>query len=541
MKEKPTYIIGHKNPDTDSIVSSIAYSEYKKYFGQNTIASRLGVVNSETEYLLERFGFEEPKFLSSAKCLIKEIDHDKANLVSKDIIIKEALEKIMKTDSKTLFVVDKDKHLEGLVSLSNVTALQVACEKHLEDILKVASIENIVRGLNGKILVKNKNFHLNGKVVISPKYENNIEEGTIVVTSNEDKIRKAIKANVGLVIYLENDTLEESLNDLAVKYDVPIICSPFSALKIAKTIYEVSPVESIMVLKDKIVTCNSEWTIDEASETIQKTRFRSYPIVDNDNKVVGALSRYHLFNYEKKKFILVDHNETKQTIDDIKEGDIVEIIDHHRIGNLETTSSIDISVMAVGATATIIANKFISNNVPISKNLAALMLGAIIADTLNFKSPTTTKIDIETANVLENISDVKADELSKEMIDACESILDKKNINIVYDDFKEFRIKGSRVGLSQNTCKELNEYLKIKEDLENYMEELCTIQGYDLLVVMLTHPDGSGSHILYKGNKAKIIEEIFKDMSKHHFVNKLVSRKNQLLPLIIEKLNKIDK
>ena len=145
MKEKPTYIIGHKNPDTDSIVSSIAYGEYKKHFGQNVIASRLGVVNSETEYLLERFGFEEPKFLSSAKCLIKEIDHDKANLVSKDIIIKEALEKIMKTDSKTLFVVDKDKHLEGLVSLSNVTALQVACEKHLEDILKVASIENIVR------------------------------------------------------------------------------------------------------------------------------------------------------------------------------------------------------------------------------------------------------------------------------------------------------------------------------------------------------------------------------------------------------------
>ena len=174
MKEKPTYIIGHKNPDTDSIVSAIAYSEYKRYFGQNTIASRLGVVNSETEYLLERFGFEEPKFLSSAKCLIKEIDHDKANLVTKDIIIKEALEKIMKTDSKTLFIVDKDKHLEGLVSLSNVTALQVADEKHLEEILKVASIENIVRGLNGKVLVKNKNFHLNGKVVISPKYDNNI-------------------------------------------------------------------------------------------------------------------------------------------------------------------------------------------------------------------------------------------------------------------------------------------------------------------------------------------------------------------------------
>lgn len=236
---------------------------------------------------------------------------------------------------------------------------------------------------------------------------------------------------------------------------------------------------------------------------------------------------------KRKDLFLVDHNEIKQTVDDIASGEVIEIVDHHRFGGFESDNPINITAKTVGATATIIAEKFIKEKLPLSKNLAGILLGAIVSDTMNFKSPTTTSIDEQVAEKLEKIAKIDSATLSKEMIEHSESILNKRFIEIVYDDFKEFNIDGNKVGLAQATCKSKEEYLQLKDELLKYLQDTCKSGSYDLMVVMLTDPNGSGSYLLFTGNKKSAIEEIFAGKLKDGFVDNLISRKKQLLPQLI--------
>ena len=291
-----------------------------------------------------------------------------------------------------------------------------------------------------------------------------------------------------------------------------------------------------MITKDKIDYFNINDTVDEASRKIAKSRHRSYPVLDNEGRVVGAISRYHLFNYQKKQLILVDHNEKKQSVDDIDDGTVVEIVDHHRFGGFYSDNPINVTTMPVGATATIIANKFRDSNIEMSRNLAGLLLGAIVSDTMNFRSPTTTSVDIETAKKLEEYSGIKAEDISKGLIEHSESLLNKRYIEIVYNDFKEFNIEGNKVGLTQAVCKSKEEYDALKSPLGKYLEDSCKTGGYDLMAAMLTNPNGSGSYILSAGARRNVVKSAF-DIDKDGFVEGLVSRKKQLLPGIINALN----
>ena len=270
----------------------------------------------------------------------------------------------------------------------------------------------------------------------------------------------------------------------------------------------------------------------EATKKITKSRHRSYPVLDDDGKVIGGLSRFHLINYEKKKLILVDHNEYKQSIDNIDDGEVLEIVDHHRLGGFESDNPLSIITKPVGSASTIIAEMFFENNYSVNKKLAGLMLGGIISDTMNFNSPTTTQVDKEIAKKLEKISGVSADDLSKEMVEHSESLLSKRFIEIVYDDFKEFNIDGVKIGLSQATCKSRKEFDKIKKDLQTYLDDSCKSGSYELMIIMLTNPNGSGSYVLSAGSRKDIIKEIFR--IKDNYVSNLLSRKKQLLPAVIK-------
>ncbi|MBQ5552567.1 MAG: DHH family phosphoesterase, partial [Erysipelotrichaceae bacterium] len=322
---------------------------------------------------------------------------------------------------------------------------------------------------------------------------------------------------------------------LARDAEATIVTTELTPLYITRLIYQTPAIEYIMIPKEKIDFFNINDTVDEASKKIAKSRHRSYPVLDNEGKVVGAISRYHLFNYEHKEFILVDHNEKKQAIDDIDEGIVTEIVDHHRFGGFESDNPISITTMAVGATATIISNKFFSQNVPLEPKLAGILLGAIVSDTMNFRSPTTTPLDIETAKKLEAICGVTGEELSKGMIDHSESLLNKRHIEIVYNDFKEFTIDDNKVGLSQAVCKSKEEYDALKVDLSRYMEDACKSGGYDLMAIMLTNPNGSGSYVLSAGSRKNVVKDAFV-IKKDGFVEGLVSRKKQLLPGLIAAL-----
>ena len=533
----PIYITGHKNPDTDAIVSSIAYAEYKKLHGFNAIAGRVGPVRSDTEYLLERFHFEDPLHMYTAKCTIREIEYDKAVIVSKDITIREALNKLIKTASKTVFVTDKKRHLEGIVSLSNLNELWTANDKYLSKVLKTVTFENIIKTLRAEVLNEADCFEVSGEVEIAPTLDSEVHKGDIVITASERVFKQALKEQAGLIIIIGHFDTFEKCKDMMKKANVNVVKTNLSALKISKLIYQAPSIECVMVKGDGVVTVNNNETVDSCLNKISKSRFRSYPILDENKAVVGSISRYHLNNYKKKQLILVDHNEKKQSIEDIDFGEVIEVVDHHRLGDLTTNNPITITTQVVGATATIIANKFLDEDLEIDEKLAGLLLGAILSDTMNFTSPTTTEIDVRTAKILEDISGEEANELYEEMAKHGDSLLNRRSIDVLYEDYKEFVINGFKVGISQATCKDSDEFYAVKDSIKTALEDNCKTATLDLMICMMTDIYGAGSYVLAAGNKHDIVYELYNDYDENKLVSKLVSRKKQMLPSIIEALS----
>ncbi len=533
----PIYITGHKNPDTDAIVSSIAYAEFKKLHGYNAIAGRVGPVRSDTEYLLERFHFEDPLHLYTAKCTIREIEYDKAVNVSKDITIREALNKLIKTASKTVFVTDKKKHLEGIVSLSNLNELWTANDRYLAKVLKTVTLENVIKTLRAEVLNKADYFEVSGEVEIAPTSDSEVHEGDIVITSSERVFKQALKEKAGLIIIIGHFDVFEKHKAEMKQANINVIKTNLSALKISKLIYQAPSIECVMVKGDGVVTVNSNETVDACLNKISKSRFRSYPILDENKTVVGSISRYHLNNYKKKQLILVDHNEKKQSIEDIDFGEVIEVVDHHRLGDLVTNNPITITTQVVGATATIIANKFLDEDLEIDEYLAGLLLGAILSDTMNFTSPTTTELDIKTAKILEDISGEEADELYEEMAKHGDSLLNRRSIDVLYEDYKEFVINGFKVGISQATCKDSDEFFAVKDSIKTALEDNCKTASLDLMICMMTDIYGAGSYVLAAGSKHDLLKQIYNDYDEDKLVSKLVSRKKQMLPSIIEALS----
>ena len=292
---RPIYVTGHKNPDTDSIVSSIAYAEYKRQkTGLTYIASRIGPVNSDTEWLLERFNFEDPLHIFTAKSTIREIDFDKGKIVSKDLTIKEAIDEIKDLDTKTLFIAENDRKLLGMVTTSGITGLWIVDERRFAKILRTATLKNIKRILKAKTESDSKEFKLNGYIALSPAEGQKYDEGTIVITSGQTKILKAIECKAGLVIAVNGVAITEEMKEKAKIKDVPIISTSLPAYKVSKFICLTPTIESIMKPADELVCIKDSMTTDEATSLIVNTRYRSYPIIDGHGLLIGALSRYHL-------------------------------------------------------------------------------------------------------------------------------------------------------------------------------------------------------------------------------------------------------
>ena len=533
MKNNPIYVIGHKNPDTDAIVSAIAYAEFKRRQGVNAEAARIGSVSSETEYLLDKFGFEDPMRVYTAKAILKEIDMDKPSTAYKEMTMKEALDKVLKLKNRGLTIVNKKKHLEGIVTLDDLTYMWTKTDDELASIISTIEVDDIVKILEGTLVLRGTH-KLSGKMHMFPSLKSNVEDDSIVLLRNEDdKLQYCLELGATMLVVCTSSPISKQVLSMARDAEATIVTTELTPLSITRLIYQTPTIEHIMIPREKIDYFNINDTVDDASKKITKSRHRSYPVLDNEGKVVGAVSRYHLFNYQKKQFILVDHNEKKQTVDDIDEGVVLEIVDHHRFGGFRSDNPINITTIPVGATATIVANKFFDCGYKLDKNLAGLLLGAIVSDTMNFRSPTTTPLDLQTKDRLEKISKVKAIELSKGMIEHSESLLNKRHIEIVYNDFKEFNIDGNKVGLSQAICKSREEYDALKTDLGRYMEDACKSGGYDLMAIMLTNPNGSGSFLLSAGNRKDIVHSAY-DLSRGHFVDGLVSRKKQLLPTLIK-------
>ena len=530
--KNPIYVIGHKNPDIDSIVSAIAYAEYKRQCGEDAVAARIGRIGSDCEYLLERFGFDEPKKLYSAKQLLKEIEMDKPAMARKNITIQKALKQILKVKNRGLAIIDHEKKLEGIITIGDISRTLVKEENKLEEICRTIKIDDLNDTVNGSILIRKEN-DLSGKVNMFPDAQDRIEKGNIVLLRNDKKqIKKYIDNEAAILIINSDDKIDEDILDYAQRNNSSIILCKEDALITSRSIYQSIQIEHIMKRLENIDLFDENDTVEEATRKISSSRHRSYPVLNDQGKIIGSISRYHLFNHEKKRFILVDHNEKKQTIEDIRNEDIIEIVDHHRLGGFESNNPIPIKIMNVGATATIIADIFFRNSeTSISINMAGLLLGAIISDTMNLKSPTTTTYDKLMVRKLEELSGIKADDLAKQIIENSDSLLSKRMIEILYDDYKEYVIDGNMIGISQTSCRSQEEYESLKDDLQKYLEDSCISTGLDLLMLLLTNPNGTGSFLMAAGKKRNKAFEAFKCDEKG-FVKNLVSRKKQVFPEI---------
>ena len=535
--KKPIYVTGHKNPDSDSICSAIAYSYLKNKLGMNTIPVRLGDLNNETKYILNKFGFNIPQYMHSAKCTLQEIEKDEAILINKNATMKDALDAIITRKNKGAFVVNENHKLQGILSLSNLTHLWTASEKTLEDLMSRATLENIIKTTNATSLI-DAPFHTNGKVILLPNLGQNmhIEKGTIVIVGNHPDVQRAmIEQEAALIIICGEKWIDSITEKQAKEKNVPVIHTPLSAITIAKAIYQSPSIEEVMT-KDVVYFRNNE-TVDGASNRIAKTRFRTYPVLNEDDEVVGAISRYHLFNYKKKQFILVDHNEASQSVNDIEFGEILEIVDHHRLGGISTQSPISFVNQIVGSTCTIVYDLYQQYHVEIPKEIASILLAGIISDTMNCKSPTTTKKDVQTINALVELTGIHQEELAHELVQTTDSLLKKTYLELMYEDFKEIRADDAKIAIGQIVCRSGDEYKQIKDEFLKYLEEQNKLLRYDLLLMLFTLPTGKGSYFLYTGEKSWIIDEGFKFVLVDDFAPKYISRKKQVLPVILETLN----
>ena len=534
---KPFYVTGHMNPDCDAIVSAIAYAHLKQQLGQDAIACALGKAKSETQYLLQKFGFEHPKLIHTARCMLSEIEKDDPLLAGPDLTMKEALDLILSRKNKGIFIVDEKERLLGLLSVSDLTKLWAESGKSLKDLISSATLTNIARVLKGKYYCESKHYHPSGIVQIMPSmsdkpdvYKNSI----VIVRNNPDIQRFVIDAGAALVVVSGEDWIDAVTLSYAKEKGVPMLHTDYSVIECSRLIYQTPSVKSVMTTD--VMTFQETEYVDEVSDHIAKTRYRTYPVLDKEGRVVGAISRYHLFHYEKKKFILVDHNEAMQSVRDLEFGEVVEIIDHHRMGGIETVTPINIVARTVGSTAAIITGLYKSSHIKLPKNLAGILLGAAINDTMCLQSPTTTPFDHEMVKYLEEVSGTKAVDLYQEMLNASDSVTNKTDVELLYNDFKEFRISGTRIAIAQVQCKK-DDYFAIKDHFHAFMEETAEAQHYDLVLTLFTDPMGSGSYFLAAGKKSSIVTEAFGDLlNKDHFGKGIVSRKKQVLPIIIDTL-----
>ncbi|HHW32233.1 MAG TPA: putative manganese-dependent inorganic diphosphatase [Clostridiaceae bacterium] len=541
------YIMGHKNPDTDSICAAIAYSEFKKILGFNAVPVRLGDINNETKYVLEYFNIPAPILLTTVKTQVSDLDIDVVNPVAPDISIKSAWTIMKKNNVKVLPVIDENNKFLGIVSLSDIT------EKYMDilekDVISASRtpLQNIVDTLQAKLVYGDREFFKEtGNVLVAAMAPNDMElyinEGDIVITGNrKDSQLKAISIGASCLIITCNGQADDEVLDAARKHNCVVMVTPWDTFNTARLINQSIPVESTMT-RDNIVSFEIDDYVDDIKDKMLQTRYRSYPVLDELGRIKGFVARYHLISQRRKKVILLDHNEISLTVDGIEQADILEIIDHHRIGDIQTLNPVYFKNEPVGSTSTIIANMYFDNGLKPQKRIAGLLCAAILSDTLKFKSPTNTPMDRTTALRLADIAGIDIDAFASAMFKEGSSLKGKTPEELLYQDFKEFRFGKYKIGIGQINTTDKDSVLHIREELSEYMQQVCRNKSYNLIMLIVTDIINEGSEIMFEGNDKWLISKAFNidvgaDSRKNSiYLKGVMSRKKQIVPFLMAAL-----
>lgn len=535
------YVSGHKNPDTDSICSAIAYSYLlnatNKY---NAIPVRLGEVNRETEYILKRFGIEHPILLKTVKQKVEDLNYDKVTVFSKDLTLKTAWFLLKQQNLKSAPILDEHGQLLGLLSTSNI--IEGYMDQWDSEVLKKAKtpVENVIDTLEANVIYLNEALKvINGDIHIAAMSGNEakkrIHENDVVIVGGDrsDDLEELISVKPSLIILTGSLTSNEHVVNKCKEQGISIVSTPFNTYQTSQQIVQAVPVEYVMI-KGDIKTFSTDDTLDYMKEVMSETRYRGYPVIDLNNRCVGSISRFALLKGLRKKVILVDHNERGQSIPGIEEADILEIVDHHRVADIQTVGPLLFRGEPLGSTATIVTRMFEEQDVEMPSHIAGLLLGAVISDTLLFKSPTCTPVDTKIAKKLAEIAGVDIQEFAMEMFKAGTSLVGKTVDEIFNQDFKKFSFDNLQVGVAQVNSMDIEGFLPYKKDMLDYMNKFAEDNNLEFTLLLLTDIINANSEIFVGGPRPELVEKAFNVqlIDRQGTLEGVISRKKQVVPAI---------
>ena len=546
-ESKKVWVVGHKNPDTDSICAAISYAYLKNQSGDKKtyVAKRAGAVNEETRYVLERFGVEEPPLVTYAGAQIKDINIRKTAGVSNQISLKRAWELMKKLEVVTLPVTNQFGKLEGVIVTKDIATSYMDVLDNCVLSKARTQYKTIAETIDGEVYAGNEHAHfVRGKVVIAtsnPEYmADYIEDDDLLILGDREEAQmQAIRSNASCIIIGGGLEVAEEVKKLAEKRDCVIITTPFDTFSVARLINQSMPIKQYMTRRE-LVTFDIDDYVDDVKDVMSRVRHRDFPVLGSNGNYVGMISRRNLMNMQKKQIILVDHNEKSQAVDGIGEAEILEIIDHHRLGSLETVSPVYFRNQPLGCTSTIIYQMYQEQRVEIPKEIAGLLLSAIISDTLMFRSPTCTPLDKSVAKRLAEIADVDIEDHAKKMFRAGSDFKNKTTEEIFYQDFKIFHTEDCDFGVAQISAMSGEELEQIGEQLRPFLPQVLGEKRLNMVYVMLTDILEESSKIIFAGEDAgKILAHAFKKQEDADgiLLDGIISRKKQMIPTLMNEMS----
>ena len=539
------FVIGHKNPDTDSICSAIAYADIKNRTSQKVkyIAKRAGQINEETEYVLNRFGMLPPGYLSNIGTQVKDMDIRMSPDADKSMSLKNAWDLMMEKSIVSLPIRDREGQLEGLITIGDIAKTYMdTTDSYLLSRART-QYRRIAETIAGTVIEGNEHgYFTKGKVLVGTANPEMLkayieEDDLIIMGDREEDHLQAIAQNVSCIIVGMGIEVTEKVIKLAHEKEIAIIMSPYDTFTIARLINQSIPVRYIMKT-DNLVTFSTEDFTDDIQNEMIKHRHRAFPVINKKGKCIGTISRRNFLDMHKKKVALVDHNEKDQAVDNIDKAEIVEIIDHHKLGSLETISPISFRNQPVGCTATILYEMYGEQKLEIPPNIAGLLCAAIISDTLMFRSPTCTLSDKMAAGALALIAGINIEQFAREMFKAGSNLKDKSPEEIFYQDYKKFIAEDEiSFGVGQISSMDSDELTEIKERLIPFMVSECGRHGVSRVFFMLTNIIEESTELLYYGEGSEEMASTAFHMEPKDGVFDLkgvVSRKKQLIPALME-------
>ncbi len=542
---KTIYVTGHRHPDTDSICAAITYANLLRLCGQDAVACRQGPLNEETKFILKKFHQENPELLTDARSMIRDIDIDAPTCIEKTATVHHAWNVMLHTQNRSLIVLDEDQKLCGICSSSNLSSYRLQQEGDLDALMATAKVDDMARTIGGKVVYAPEVFETNGNVHIITEEgdeggKHKLQGGINILSSNEKRQIEVIQAGTKCLVLTCGVKASEKAIEVAKEYSCAVIETAKNTMHVATNITESYSVEKVMT-KNMICFHDNEYVADVASK-MQKSRVRSYPVLNDDGEVVGAISRYHTQNYARRNFVLVDHSAKNQSVRHIEDAILHAVIDHHHIGDIQTDYPVYWRTVRCGCTCTIIATMYQENGLLPDSDMSGLLLSAILSDTLNFKSATTTMMDKVAAVWLAKRAGIEnIDDYAREMLGASVALKDASSHEIVNRDLKSYEIGKFKFAIGQTNFSRMEEVQAVLPSINKCVEKECEDQKLDLMIMLFTDVMGEGSYFVFYGPLSYVVSEMIETSFDEHngFDPKIISRKQQLMPKISSMLKDI--